>query len=317
MIDFPRSVLIIAGPTASGKSALALDVAREFSGTIINADSMQVYRELQILSARPSPADEAEIPHRLYGMISAAGVCSAGHWLRLAVSEIETAHSTDSLPIVVGGSGLYLKALLEGIVDVPDILPDIRNNVRALHEQWGGEKFREALAKLDPVSAEKVPASDPQRLIRAYEVAMATGRPLSQWQKDTPEVPLAEWPHATILVSPPRDTLYEAIDQRFDRMLEAGALEEVKALAALGLPADRPAMKALGMPELIAHCEGKIPLNQSVRKAQQASRNYAKRQLTWFRNQLEPNYTHSAQYSKSYREEIFSFIRNFLLTTTS
>lgn len=317
MMNIPRSVLIIAGPTASGKSALAMDIAREFTGTIINADSMQVYRELRILSARPSPDDEAEIPHRLYGMISAADVCSAGHWLRLAVAEIEAAHAASSLPIIVGGSGLYLKALLEGIVDVPDIPQDIRNNVRALHEQWGGERFRAALAKLDPVSAEKIPASDPQRLIRAYEVSMATGRPLSQWQKETPEAPLAEWPHATILVSPPRDTLYEAIDRRFDRMLEAGALEEVKALAALGVPADRPAMKALGMPELIAHCEGKIPLNQSVSKAQQASRNYAKRQLTWFRNQLVQNHTHSEQYSESNREEIFSFIRNFLLTPPS
>jgi tRNA dimethylallyltransferase len=317
----PRSVLIIAGPTASGKSALAMDVAREFTreitGTIINADSMQVYRELRIITARPSAADEAEIPHRLYGMLSAADVCSAGHWLRLAVAEIEMAHAAGSLPIVVGGTGLYLNALLEGIVDIPDIPADIRNDVRALHEQLGGEQFREELTKLDPASAEKIPASDPQRLIRAYEVAQATGRSLSDWQKQTPKAPLAEWDQETILVSPPRDTLYEAIDQRFERMLEAGVLEEVKALAALGLPPDRPAMKALGIPDLIAHFEGKISLNQAVSKAQQASRNYAKRQLTWFRNQLEQNYTHSAQYSESHRGKIFSFICNFLLTPSS
>ena len=316
-MDFPRSVLIIAGPTASGKSSLAMDAAREFSGTIINADSMQVYRELRILTARPTPQDEAEIPHRLYGMIPAADVCSAGHWLRLAVAEINAARSAGRLPIVVGGTGLYLKALLEGIVDVPDIPQDIRDDVRALFQEMGGATFHDQLAKLDPASAEKIPASDPQRLIRAYEVALATGRPLSDWHQETPEPPLAGWALATILVSPPREQLYEAIDRRFERMVEAGAVAEVEALAALKLPPDRPAMKALGVPELIAQGAGKITLNQSVEKAQQASRNYAKRQLTWFRNQLEQNHTLNAQYSESFKPKIFSFIRNFLLTAPS
>ncbi len=313
----PRSVLIIAGPTASGKSSLAMDIAREFSGTIINADSMQVYRELRILTARPTPADESEIPHRLYGIISAAEICSAGRWLKLAVPEIEAAFSANRLPIVVGGTGLYLKALLEGIADIPEIPQNVRDQVRALHVQWGAETFQRELAKLDPVSAEKIPVTDAQRLVRAYEVSLATNRPLSDWQKEVPESPLADCVHAIILVSPPRDVLYEGIDRRFELMLEAGALEEVKALATQALPAAQPALKALGVPELLALNDGKTSINQAVEKSQQASRNYAKRQLTWFRNQLEQNYTINEQYSESNQPEVFSFIRNFLLTPSS
>lgn len=311
------SVLIIAGPTASGKSSLAMDAAREFSGTIINADSMQIYRELRILTARPSPVDEKEIPHQLYGIQSAADVCSVGHWLRLAVEAIETAKNENRLPIVVGGTGLYLKALLEGIVDVPDIPQQVRDEVRSLHREWGGERFHQELEKRDPKSAAKISPTDPQRLIRAYEVVEATGRPLSAWHQDRAPLPLPQWNFASILVSPPRETLYEAIDRRFERMVEAGALKEVEALAQINLPADRPAMKALGMPELIAHIEGKTDINQCISKAQQASRNYAKRQLTWFRNQFEQNYTLNAQYSESHKAKIFSFIRNFLLTPSS
>ena len=312
-----RPVLIIAGPTASGKSSLAMDVAHEFSGTIINADSMQVYRELRIVTARPSEQDEAEIPHRLYGFQSAADVFSAGHWVRLAVNEIKAADKENRLPVVVGGTGLYLKALLEGIVDVPDIPQPIREEVRALHARWGAEQFHQELAKRDPASAAKIPSSDPQRMLRAYEVFLATGKPLSVWQQEQPAPPLPDWAVASILVLPPRDLLYAAIDRRFEEMVEAGVIDEVAALAAIGLPTDRPALKALGIPELIGHSEGKIPLNQAVRKAQQASRNYAKRQLTWFRNQFEQNYTLNAQYSESHREKIFSFIRNFLLTPPS
>jgi tRNA dimethylallyltransferase len=310
-----RSILILAGPTASGKSAFALDAARALNGTIINADSMQVYRELRLLSARPSPTDEALIPHKLYGVMSAADPCSVGRWLDLAVREIDTAFAEGRLPVLVGGTGLYLKALLEGLSFIPDIPAAVRAEVRALYDRLGGEAFRGALAKIDPRGAERISSGDRQRLIRAFEVARATGRPLADWQTETADSPLdGIGRRAVVLVAPPRAALYAAIEARFDGMIEAGALAEVRALAALGLSADLPALKAVGIPELMAHVEGKIPLDQAVMKAKQASRNYAKRQLTWFRNQFEQNYTINEQYSESLFKKNFPFIRDLMLT---
>ncbi|MEX2452248.1 MAG: tRNA (adenosine(37)-N6)-dimethylallyltransferase MiaA [Rhodospirillales bacterium] len=310
-----RSILILAGPTASGKSAFALDTARALNGTIINADSMQVYRELRLLSARPSPADEALIPHKLYGVMSAADPCSVGRWLDLAVREIDAAFAEGRLPVLVGGTGLYLKALLKGLSFIPDIPAEIRAEVRMLYDRLGGEAFRGALAKIDPRGAERILPGDRQRLIRAFEVARATGRTLAAWQAETAGSPLNGIDRrAVVLVAPPRAALYAAIEARFEGMLEAGALAEVRALAALGLSADLPALKAVGIPELMAHVEGKIPLDQAVMKAKQASRNYAKRQLTWFRNQFEQNHTINEQYSESLFEKNFPFIRDLLLT---
>ncbi len=311
------AVLIVAGPTASGKSALAIDAAKKFNGIVINADSMQVYRELRILTARPTPEDETTVPHRLYGVLPAAESCSVGKWLDLALAEIEKAHQSQSLPIIVGGTGLYLKALLEGLPAIPDIPAAVREEVKALHHRWGGEKFREELAKRDPVSAERIVATDTQRLIRAFEVVQATDRPLSDWQNDETVAPLKGAKHAVIVVRPPRDRLYALIEARFDDMIASGALEEAAGLDALGLPADQPAMKAVGVPEVLSHLRGEIPLETAVLQAKQASRNYAKRQLTWFRNQIEQNYTLSEQYSESLKPKIFSFIRNFLLTPPS
>ena len=307
-------VLIVAGPTASGKSALAMDVAERFSGTVINADSQQVYKELRIISARPSVEDEKRVPHRLFGVMSGHEVCSAGRWSEMAVAEIKACFAHNRLPILAGGTGMYLKSLVEGLSPIPDVPGDIREQARALHEKLGGEAFRDEVAKLDPVSAEKLPAGDTQRLIRAWEVSSATGRAFSDWQ-DEPRIPLIENVRfAHIALIPDRQKLYDGIEKRFDWMIDHGGLDEVRALLPLGIDPDKPLMKALGVPELAAYLRGEMELEAAVSKAKHVSRNYAKRQLTWLRSQIPEAHVLPAQYSESFREEIFAFVHQFLLT---
>ncbi len=309
-----QRVVIIAGPTASGKSALAIDVAREFSGRIINADSMQVYRELDVLSARPPQRDLEQAPHRLYGVLAAVDPCSVGRWLTMALGEIRAAWAAGQLPLVVGGTGLYLKALLEGLAPIPDVPAEFRAQATALHLKLGGEAFREKLASLDDQAAARIPAGDTQRLIRAYEVALATGIPLSDWQKDHPAMPPLQAAFCVIVLSPEREILYEGVNQRFAWMMENGALDEVRALDALALDPALPAMKAVGVPELRGFLAGEYDLETAAENAKRATRQFAKRQMTWLRNQLTADLPISAQYSESLRPEIFSFIRHFLLT---
>jgi len=282
-------VIIVAGPTASGKSALALGLAEAFGGEIVNADSMQIYRELRILTARPSAAEEARVPHHLYGVQPVTEVCSAGAWLRLAAAVIGQIRARGRLPIVCGGTGLYLKVLTEGIAPVPDVPDDIAGEARLLYEQEGGEAFRERLAALDPEAAATLPAADRQRLTRAYGVVRATGRTLAHWQADQPDGPALDARFLTIVLDPPRDALYARIDARFDVMIEEGALDEVAALAPLDPGPDLPAMKALGVPDFMRHLAGECELAAAVEKAKQGTRNFAKRQFTWFRHQLTPD----------------------------
>ena len=308
------AVIVVAGPTASGKSALALDAAVAFSGTVINADSMQVYRELRILTARPAPADEDLAPHRLFGLLSANERCSAGRWLDLAAAAIDEARAAGRLPIVVGGTGLYLRALLEGLAPVPEIADAVRAKARALHERLGAEAFHAELARIDPEMARRLPAADRQRLIRAYEVVVATGRSLAEWQRQEIRRPPVAGRFATIVLDPPRDVLYAAIDARFERMIEAGAVDEVAALEKLNLDPGLPAAKALGVAPLRRYLRGETGLDEARGVAQQASRNYAKRQCTWLGNQMAGADVYFAQYSERLRPKIFSFIRQFLLT---
>jgi tRNA dimethylallyltransferase len=278
-------VVVIAGPTASGKSALALGVAEALNGTIINADSMQVYRDLAVVTARPGPEDLARVPHRLYGMLDGAELCSAARWAEMARQEIEATAAAGRLPMLCGGTGLYLRTLLFGIAPVPEIPEDVRKAGRQRHAEIGGEAFRDELARLDPVAAAKLHAGDSQRLMRAYEVVAATGMTLAAWQAAQPPAETGLAPESFILL-PPRDALYAAIDRRFAGMVAAGALEEVEALVARSLDPDLPVMKAVGVPELSAYLAGRIPLDLAISQAQQASRRYAKRQFTWFRHQM-------------------------------
>ena len=312
MIETATPVVVIAGPTASGKSALALDVAEEFGGTIINADSMQVYRELRVLTARPTAADEARVPHRLFGTVRARESYSVGRWLKEATGAIEAARHAATLPVVTGGSGLYLKALMEGLAAVPDIPDAVRAEARALHADLGGAAFRARLAREDPVLAETIPQGDRQRLIRAFEVVRATGRSLADWRGDHEARPAARF--CTLVLAPPREVLYAAIDERFTAMMENGALAEVEALLSAGLDPALPAMKAVGVAPLGRHLAGEISLEEASEAARRASRNYAKRQMTWLRHQMAGAKTIDAQYSKSLAPKIFSFIRQFLLT---
>jgi len=312
-------ILLIAGPTASGKSRLAVAVAEEFRGTLINADSMQVYRDLAVLTARPGPADLARVPHRLFGGLDASELCSAARWLDLAETEIAAAARDGRLPVLVGGTGLYLKALLKGLAPVPQIPAEVRRAARALHKEIGGEKFHAALTERDPAGAARLNPGDSQRLIRAYEVVVATGRSLTDWQREQARTTRAG--AAAIVLLPPRKDLYSAIDARFAAMAGAGALEEVRALLARCLAPDLPALKAVGLRELAAYLRGEVTIEAAVKAAQQASRRYAKRQMTWLRTQLPPPadlpaHTVHAQYSESLMPEIFAFIRRRLLTTS-
>jgi tRNA dimethylallyltransferase len=311
--------LLIGGPTASGKSRLAFAIAEEFRGTLINADSMQIYRDLAVLTARPGAVETDRVPHRLFGVLDASELCSAARWLALAEAEIEAAARAGRLPIVVGGTGLYLKALLRGLAPVPEIPEETRRAARALHKELGGARFHAALAERDPDAAARLNPGDRQRLIRAYEVVAATGRSLMDWQRAQARAmrPLV----ASVLLLPPRASLYAAIDARFAAMAGAGALEEVRAIMARPLSPDLPALKAVGLRELARHLRGEIPLEAAISEAQQASRRYAKRQMTWLRTQMPPSGelpTHivSAQFSESLVPEIFSFIRHFLLTAS-
>ena len=306
------AVIIVAGPTASGKSALALGLAEAYGGTVINADSQQIYRDLRILTARPNASAQTRAPHRLYGFLDAAERGSAARWRDLAEAEIAAAHAAGRMPIVAGGTGLYLRALLGGLAPIPDIPSGIREEAEALYRELGGVAFRARLAALDPEAAARLPPGDRTRLVRAYEVVRATGVPIGAWQRRP--APRPTYRFATLLLAPPRDALYAACDTRFAAMIEAGGLHEAAALLARGLPPDLPAMKAVGLPELFRHLRGDISLADAIAGAQQATRRYGKRQTTWFRHQLSADLTCVEQYSESFLHCSRHFIDRFLLT---
>ncbi|HET8727456.1 MAG TPA: tRNA (adenosine(37)-N6)-dimethylallyltransferase MiaA [Alphaproteobacteria bacterium] len=277
-------VVVIGGPTASGKSGLALDLARVLDGVVINADSMQVYRELSVLTARPGPADMAHAPHRLYGVLSGEERCSVARWRAMSLAEIDAAHGAGKLPIVVGGTGLYLRALMAGLADIPEIPEPIRAATGELFEALGGAAFHDELRRRDPKAATRLPPGDRQRLVRAFEVMAATGRSIVDWQNEPAAASQGLSFHAIALM-PEREPLYAACNARFLAMMDSGALDEVRDLAHAELDPSLPVMKALGVPELLGHLAGNLMLDEAVAAAQQATRRYAKRQLTWFRHQ--------------------------------
>ena len=278
--------MLIAGPTASGKSALALEIAQRTGGIVINTDSMQGYRDLRILTARPTLAEEALVPHRLYGHVDAAVNFSAGAWVVDAARVLAEARADHRLAIFVGGSGLYFKALTAGLSAVPPIPAEVREGVRARLERDGVEALHAELALRDPVSAERLKPRDRTRIARALEVVEATGRSLSDWHREglPPLLPPGEF--SALFLAPERDALYARIDARFDAMLAGGALEEVAALASRNLDPLLPAMKAHGVPALIRHLKGEITRETAAAIGRADTRRYAKRQFTWFRHQL-------------------------------
>ncbi|NNE84634.1 MAG: tRNA (adenosine(37)-N6)-dimethylallyltransferase MiaA [Alphaproteobacteria bacterium] len=281
-------VIVIGGPTASGKSGLALEIAERLDGAVINGVAIQVYRDLHILTARPSEADEKRIPHRLYGVLDATETCSAGRWQALALAEIEAATAAGKRAIVVGGTGLYLRALTEGIAPIPDIAADIRAAARARFAEIGNVEFHAELTARDPVMAARLQSADGQRLMRAWEVLEATGRSLAAWQEEPVIAPDLKF--TMVALMPPRDDIYAACDGRMVAMVADGVLDEVAALMkraeAEQLDPGLPVLKALGYAELASHLSGETTLEAAIVAAQQKTRRYAKRQMTWFRHQL-------------------------------
>jgi tRNA dimethylallyltransferase len=278
--------VLIAGPTASGKSALALELARETSGVVINADSMQVYRDLRIITARPTQEEESRVPHGLYGHVDAAVNFSAGAWLTDAAEALAEAQAQGRLPIFVGGTGLYFKALTTGLSTVPPIPAEVRDGVRSRLERNGVEALHAELAQRDPPAAERLNVRDRTRIARALEVVEATGRSLLDWHREGQPPLLPKDSFSALFLAPDRDQLYARIDARFDAMLGAGALKEVERLAERQLDPLLPAMKAHGVPMLMRHLRGEISLEEATVTCRADTRHYAKRQFTWFRHQL-------------------------------
>lgn len=285
MTGTPIPALLIAGPTAAGKTALAIAAAERLGGEIVNADSMQIYDGLHLVTARPSPAEAARVPHHLFGLADPAERWSVGRWAEAALAACEAIRARGHVPVIVGGTGLYFNALTVGLAPVPEIGEAARTRTARLLETGGMDALRAEAERLDPVSAARIEPADRQRLQRVVEVGYETGRALSDFHAATePMLPPGSW--RGIVIEPDREALYARIDARFDRMMAEGALDEVAAFAARRLDPDLPAMKALGVPPLIAHLDGQTTLEAAVETAKRDSRRYAKRQMTWFRNQV-------------------------------
>ncbi len=280
------TAILIAGPTASGKSALALALAEKIGGTIVNADSMQVYRDLRVITARPTPAEEARVPHRLYGHVDAGENYSVGRWCRDVGTVLAEIERQGRVAILVGGTGLYFKALTSGLAAVPPIPAEIRGQVRARMASEGAAALHGELAGLDPATAQRLMVNDRSRIARALEVVLATGRSLTDWHREGLPALVDSARAAKIFLTCERKQLVARIEARFAAMLEAGVLDEVRALERRQLDPLLPAMKAHGVPWLIRHLHGEISLDEAAAGAIMDTRRYAKRQLTWFRNQM-------------------------------
>ncbi len=316
----PPDALIIAGPTASGKSALALALAEYLSGTIINTDSMQVYRELRVLTARPSVMEERQVPHRLYGILPAAQAGSVALWRSQALAAMNEARLAGRIPILTGGSGLYFAALTDGLADIPDPGAAARSEARRLLAEHGAEALHASLAHVDPATAARLKPQDGQRLARAWEVWRSTGRGLAAWQNLRSEP--APWRFIAIQLNPPREALRAAIAHRFEAMLRNGALQEVRELLNLGLDPALPAMRAHGVPELSAYLRGQISLQEAAFRTQHVTARYTKRQATWFRHhtlaqldltfKIDARFTSLTQFSETSRRDLFMFIETWV-----
>ena len=300
--------ILIAGPTASGKSGLALALAERLGGTVVNADSMQVYRELRILTARPTAEDEARAPHALYGCVGGAEAYSAGRYAVDAARAIAEARAAGRVPVVVGGTGLYFKALLEGLSPIPAADPQVRAFWRAEGARRPATELHAHLAGRDPEMAARLIPTDTQRIVRALEVLDSTGRSLAAWQRQPGRPVLAEGETIRLLLLPDRGRHGALIDSRFDAMLAAGALDEVRRLTALGLSSELPVMRALGVAPLAAHLRGVQSLEAAAAAAKTVTRRYAKRQLTWLRRNMIAWKIISAQDMKRFLEQEFPFI---------
>ena len=310
-VDQTLPLVVVAGPTASGKSGFALRLAEICGGVVINADSMQVYADLPVLTAIPDAEDRAVAPHAGYAVLDGGTRCSVARWLALTCDAVAAARKVGQVPILTGGTGMYIRAALEGIAPLPEIDPSLRAEVVARHQRLGGAAFRRLLAEHDPDLAARLEDGDSQRLIRGMEVVLATGEPLSILQKMPPQGAI-EGARLTLLVDPPRPLLYGRIDARFPMMLDAGALEEAARYLARELDPTLPLMKAVGLAPVAALLRGEISRDEAIETATRDTRRFAKRQVTWFRHQFTPDAIWDgddpAQHSKRFFEENLSKI---------
>ena len=284
-MDLKSKIILISGPTASGKSIFAIKLAKKINGEIINADSMQVYKELKILSARPNPKDYQKIKHHLYGFHDVKKNFSTGDWLKLAIKKIKEIKKRKHIPIFVGGTGLYYKALTEGLVKIPNIPIRFRNKIRSLHKTLGQKKFYKKLLKLDPISKNKINSTDSQRSIRAYEVKKYTKKSLHDWFKDTRSY-FKKNEFIKIYIDFPRQELIQRINLRTEKMLKTGAIKEVKKFIKLKVPIDKSVNKAIGIDEIKEYLNNKKELSETKEKISIKTRQYAKRQNTWARGNM-------------------------------
>ena len=303
--------ILIAGPTASGKSGLALAIAREFDGWVVNADASQVYQDLQVISARPSEAEMCEVPHKLYGHVRGDVAYSTGAWLADVAKVLAEARALNKRVVIVGGTGLYFYGLLEGLADVPEIAPEIREKWRAQAETLEAGQLFEVLQSKDPLMADVLNPADKQRIVRALEVRESTGTSLKVWQETAAPPLLAFEATVPFVLALDRAILYERINQRFAEMVETGGLEEVRVLLEKGYEPGLPVMRALGVRELQAHLAGACSLEDAVQVASQQTRRYAKRQLSWLRRNMISWMEVDAQQMECSLPDIFSKIRNF------
>jgi tRNA dimethylallyltransferase len=284
------NAILITGPTASGKSALAVDLAKRHGGVVINADSMQVYDTLRVLTARPSQEDMEGVPHHLYGHVPAGQAYSTGAWLRDVTALLPRIRAEEKLPVFVGGTGLYFKALTGGLSEMPVIPDEIRQRLRARLIEEGAEGLHAELVKADPAVAKSLNVQDGQRIVRAMEVFEATGQSIAEFQGQAGLQIIDPDTARKIVVLPDRALLHQRINGRFERMLEQGAEDEVKALLALDIPPEMPVMKAIGVSQIAAMLRGEMNRGEVIERGAAATRQYAKRQITWFRNQMDESW---------------------------
>ncbi len=300
-------LIVIAGATASGKSSLALQIAHKYNGSIINADSMQVYRQTRILTARPSQEDEMQIPHFLYGHIDMAQSYDVKQWILQVCQAIEDVYNSGRRPILVGGTGLYLHSLLEGISEIPNVPEDVQNKFRLIGEKEGAVALHEGLKEIDNVAYQRISSNDMQRILRVYSVYEVTGKNLTYWQSKTVN-PVFLGKVTKILLMPERDWLYERCNQRLLTMVEQGVMNEIQEIAGLDLPVHLSSMKMIGLAELLSVYEGKQSFEQAIKLGQRATRRYVKRQMTWFRNKMIAFKTFNAQEYCGNVREVFAYV---------
>ncbi len=309
-----QPIIILSGPTASGKSALALFIAAEIDAVIINCDSKQIYREIPIITAQPTEAEKQTVEHNLYGVISAAEDCSVARWIELAIGAISAARAKNKIPLLVGGTGLYIKYLTEGLPNIPDIEDDIRAKVRDRLAEIGSVQLHQELTKIDAEMAEKLKPNDGQRIARAYEVIQQTGKSLLWWQQQKSQPFYSKESFQTFFLAPDREKVYENCNKRFVTMVNDGVIDEIKALDSMSLDATLPAMKAHGVPEILSYLHGNMTLDDAIDQAQKNTRHYIKRQFTWFKHQMQDVIFLENLAKEQLKTEMLANISRFLLT---